>query len=321
MDSRRIGNTGIEIPPVIVGGNVFGWGVDETTSFTLLDAAVERGLHCIDTADIYAYWAPGNRGGESEAIIGKWLKQRGRRDEVVVHTKGGAPGAPGEFANANLTGAYLTKAVDASLKRLQTDYIDLYYVHYDDKLTPPEETLGAFQRLITQGKIRAIGLSNYAPGRLRQTLDAQNRGELPHYACLQTLYNLYDRADFEAEREAICVGGGLGVMPYFSLASGFLTGKYRSTADLGKSQTRSHAVTPYLNPRGLRILDALDAVAARHTATAAQTALAWLLARPSVTAPISSVTNLAQLDDLVAATQLQLNAADLAQLNAASAAD
>jgi aryl-alcohol dehydrogenase-like predicted oxidoreductase len=220
MEQKRIGRTDLLVPPLIVGGNVFGWSVNEAASFMLLDAAVAHGLNGIDTADIYSYWAAGNRGGESETIIGKWLKRRGRRDDVIIHTKGGAPGAPGEFSGAKLTAGYLTKAVEASLRRLQTDYIDLYYVHYDDKVTPPEETLGVFQHLIEQGKVRAIGASNYEPARLRQALAAADAQGLPRFVCLQTLYNLYDRAGYEMELQSLCVEQGLGMMSYFSLASG-----------------------------------------------------------------------------------------------------
>ena len=319
MEQRKVGRSGIEVPPIILGGNVFGWSADQATSFTLLDTAMERGLTCIDTADIYSHWAPGNRGGESETIIGAWLKRRGRRDDVAIHTKGGAPDAPGDLANANLSAAYLTRAVDASLRRLGTEYIDLYYVHFDDKTTPPEETLGAFQRLIEAGKLRAIGASNYAPDRLRQALDTADQHGLPRYACLQTLYNLYERAPYEAELEALCTEKGLGVMSYFSLASGFLTGKYRSEADFAKSSARGGGMTKYLNPRGQRILAALDAVAKAQDATAAQVALAWLLARPSVTAAIASATSLAHLEELVAAARLHLDGAAIERLDTASA--
>lgn len=319
MQQKHIGRTSLTVPPLILGGNVFGWNVNEAASFTLLDAAVTHGLNCIDTADIYSYWTPGNLGGESETIIGQWLKRRGRRDDIIIHTKGGAPDAPGEFSGARLTASYLTKAVDASLRRLQTDYIDLYYVHYDDKVTPPEETLGAFQRLIEQGKIRAIGASNYEPDRLRQALAVADTQNLPRFACLQTLYNLYDRASYEAELEPLCAECGLGMMSYFSLASGFLTGKYRTEHDLTKSAARGEGVKHYLTPRGLHILDALDGVAQRHNTTPAQIALAWLMAHPSVTAPIASATSLDQLEDLAAATRIKLEQDDIAQLNAASA--
>ena len=310
--------TAITTPSVILGANVFGWNVDAKASHGLLDAALERGLNCIDTADVYSHWATGNKGGESETIIGQWMKDRGVRNRVLVHTKGGAPGAPGDLAGANLSAAYLTKAVDASLKRLGTGYIDLYYVHYDDKVTPPEETLGCFQRLIVAGKIRAIGASNYAPGRLAQALEVSEKHGLPRFACLQTLYNLYDRAPFEAELQPLCAKWNLGVMSYFSLAKGFLTGKYRTAADGAKSEARGSDATAYLNPRGLRILAALDSIAATHKANCAEVALAWLAAKPGVQAAIASATSIGQLDDLAAAMRLKLTASDMAALDVAS---
>ncbi|MCK0198201.1 aldo/keto reductase [Ancylobacter sp. 6x-1] len=307
------------LPPLILGANVFGWGADEATSFALLDAAVEQGLNAIDTADIYSYWAPGNHGGESETIIGRWLKRRGRRDDVIIHTKGGAPGAPDAFADAKADASYLPKAVDASLRRLGIETIDLYYVHYDDKVTPPEETLAVFDTLIRAGKIRAIGASNYAPDRLAASLDASDANRLPRFACLQTGYNLYDRAGYEAELEPLCADRGLGVMSYYGLAKGFLTGKYRSGADLGKSAARGGAIESYLTPRGFRILGALDRVAEETGSNPTQVALAWLIARPSITAPIASATSLTQLADLPAACRLRLDGEAIAQLDAASA--
>ncbi len=304
-------------PPVILGANVFGWSVDAASSSALLDAAVERGLTAIDTADIYSYWAPGNVGGESETIIGNWMRQRGNRSRVNIHTKGGAPGAPGDLANANATAAYLTRAVDASLKRLGTDHIDLYYVHYDDKVTPLEETLGCFQRLMAAGKIGAIGASNYAPDRLTAAMEASEKLGLPRYSVLQTHYNLADRAPFEAELKALCARHGLGVMAYFSLAKGFLSGKYRNAEDGSKSASRGAGAVSYLNPRGLRILAALDAVAAARNANCAQVALAWLVAKPAVSA-IASATKVSHLDDLAAAAALHLTAAEVASLDEAS---
>ena len=307
-----------KLPAIVLGGNVFGWNLDEKSSHALLDASVAGGLNAVDTADVYSHWKPGNKGGESETIIGTWLKGRGRRDDVFIHTKGGAPGALGELANANLTSAYLTKAVEASLRRLQTDYIDLYYVHYDDKVTPPEETLGCFQCLMQAGKIREIAASNYDPARLTQSLDTAQVKGLPAFSALQTLYNLYDRAPFERELQGLCVKRGLKVLPYFSLARGFLSGKYRSKDDLGKSAARGGGVVDYLNPRGMRILDALADVARARNATSAQVALAWLKAKPAVAAPIASATSKSQLDDLIAAAALRLNAAEIAKLDAAS---
>jgi aryl-alcohol dehydrogenase-like predicted oxidoreductase len=304
-------------PSIILGTNVLGWNVDEPSSQTILDAAVERGLTAIDTADVYSHWASGNTGGESETIIGNWMKARGNRARVQIHTKGGAPGAPGDLAGGNATAAYLTKAVDASLKRLGTDYIDLYYLHYDDKVTPPEETLGAFQRMIDAGKVRAIGGSNYDAPRLTSIMETAQRLNLPRYSVLQTHYNLADRQVFEGELKAVCDKHDLGVMAYFALAEGFLTGKYRTPDDAAKSKARGGSATEYLNPRGLRILGALDAVAAAHGGNCAQVALAWLIAKPRVRA-IASATSVAQLDNLKAAMALKLKAADMATLDNAS---
>ena len=304
-------------PPIILGANVFGWSVDAASSTTLLDAALERGLNTIDTADIYSHWAPGNRGGESETIIGNWMKQRGNRSAVKIHTKGGAPGAPGDLANANATAAYLTRAVEASLRRLGTDHIDLYYVHNDDKVTPLEETLSCFQRLMAAGRIGAIGASNYAPGRLATAMETSKKLGLPRFSVLQSLYNLVDREPFEAELKALCARHGLGVMAYFSLAKGFLSGKYRTPQDGAKSAARGEGALAYLNPRGLRILAALDGVAAARQANCAQVALAWLVAKPGVSA-IASATRINHLDDLAAAAALRLTAAEVAALDEAS---
>jgi aryl-alcohol dehydrogenase-like predicted oxidoreductase len=307
-------------PPLILGANVFGWSLDAAASERLLDAALERGLTAIDTADVYSYWGAGNSGGESETIIGNWMRKRGNRNRVAIHTKGGAPGAPGELANGNATAAYLGTAVDNSLRRLGVERIDLYYIHYDDKVTRPEETLGAFQRMIAAGKIAACGASNFSAERLAASLDAARRDALPRYAALQTHYNLYDRAGFETELAGLCRREGLDVMAYFALAEGFLTGKYRTPADAAKSAARGGDAMAMLNPRGLRILAALDAVAAAHHATCAQVALAWLIHQPGVR-PIASATREAQLDDLAAAITLKLSGADLATLAAASQPD
>lgn len=308
------------LPPLILGANVFGWSLDAAASERLLDAALERGLTAIDTADVYSYWGAGNSGGESETIIGNWMRKRGNRNRVAIHTKGGAPGAPGELANGNATAAYLGTAVDNSLRRLGVERIDLYYIHYDDKVTRPEETLGAFQRMIAAGKIAACGASNFSAERLAASLDAARRDALPRYAALQTHYNLYDRAGFETELAGLCRREGLDVMAYFALAEGFLTGKYRTPADAAKSAARGGDAMAMLNPRGLRILAALDAVAAAHHATCAQVALAWLIHQPGVR-PIASATREAQLDDLAAAITLKLSGADLATLAAASLPD
>ncbi len=315
MQMRKLGASGLEVAPLAFGGNVFGWTVDEATSFTLLDAFVAAGFNLIDTADVYSRWAPGNQGGESETILGRWFKRSGSRDKVVLATKVGMEMGPDQ---KGLSRAYIFRAVERSLQRLQTDRIDLYQAHTDDDRTPLEETLGAFAELIRQGKVRAIGASNYTAPRLAAALWASKAAGLPRYECLQSLYNLYDRAPFEEALEPLCVSERLGVLPYFSLASGFLTGKYRSDADLAGS-ARGANVKKYLNDRGLRILRALDAVAERHNATPARVALAWLLARPSVTAPIASATSLRQLDELIAATQLLLDAAAIEELNQASA--
>ena len=317
MQKRSLGSSEVLVPPFVFGGNVFGWGVDEQQAFKLLDLLLEKGVDTIDTADIYSYWAGGS-GGESETIIGQWMRARGNREQVIIHTKGGAPDAPGEFAHADLSAAYLTKAVEGSLRRLGTDYIDLYYVHFDDNKTPPEETLGAFQKLIEQGKIRAIGASNYGPERLRQSLAVADENNLPRYACLQTHYNLYDRSEYETELEELCLSEGLGVLSYYSLASGFLSGKYRSEADLDKSAARGSSAAQYLNSRGLRILNVLDEVADKYGATQAQIALAWIMARPGFTAAITSSTKMEQLNELLQATAIDLDNESIAELNEAS---
>lgn len=304
MQKRKLGDSGLEIAPLVLGGNVFGWTADEATSFALIDRFVGAGLNCIDTADSYSRWAPGNKGGESEAIIGRWLKQRGGRDRVVIATKVGSE-MPG--AGKGLSAAYIVGEVEASLARLQTDCIDLYQSHIDDATTPLEETLGAYQRLMRDGKVRAIGASNYTAARLGEALKASADKGLPRYQSLQPHYNLYDRAEFEGDLQALCVREGIGVIPYYALASGFLTGKYRSPADFAKSP-RGGGMRRFLDARGRRILQALDAVAARLGATPAQVSLAWLMAQPGITAPIASATTLAQLDELIAATRLELDA-------------
>jgi aryl-alcohol dehydrogenase-like predicted oxidoreductase len=316
MQTRPLGRSGMSVPPFCFGGNVFGWTIDEAQSHRILDALVERGLTFIDTADVYSRWAPGNRGGESETIIGTWMKSRGNRDKVVIATKVGADMGLGHVC---LKADYIAKAVEDSLRRLQTDHIDLYQSHWDDASTPLEETLGAYQKLIQAGKVRAIGASNLDARRLREALDVSARTGLPRYETLQPEYNLYQRKGYEAELEALCRGEGIGVITYFSLASGFLSGKYRSEADAGKSARGKGIVEKYLNERGHRILAALDAVSARHSATPAQVALAWLIARPGITAPIASATTLEQLGDLAKAVSLQLDAESIRALDAASA--
>ena len=315
MRKRRLGNSGLEIAPLAFGGNVFGWTADERTSFKLLDAFVAAGFNLIDTADVYSRFAPGNRGGESETIIGKWLKQGGRRDKVIIATKVGLEMAPDR---KGLSKAYIMRAAEDSLKRMQTDYIDLYQSHRDDPDTPLNETLQAYAQLMEQGKVRAIGASNYSANRLSYALALSRRHEFPRYECLQTEYNLYDRAEYEETLEAVCIENGLGVLTYFSLASGFLTGKYRSAGDVA-NRARGDLVKKYLNQRGLRILDALDHVAKRLRATPSRVALAWLMARPTVTAPIASATNLTQLKELIAATKLRLDETSMGLLSQASA--
>ena len=314
MKKRSLGNSGLDVGPLALGGNVFGWTADERTSFRLLDAFVAAGFNLIDTADVYSRFAPGNRGGESETIIGKWLKQGGRRDEIIIATKVGLEMAPDR---KGLSRAYILRAAEDSLRRLQTDYIDLYQSHRDDPETPLDETLEAYAQLMQQGKARAIGASNYSAERLSYALTFSRRRGLPRYESLQTEYNLYDRAEYEESLEPVCIENALGVLSYFSLASGFLAGKYRSVADVA-NKARGDFVKKYLNERGFRILDALDQVAKRLHATPAQVALAWLMARRTVTAPIASATSLAQLKELIAATKLKLDEASIELLNRAS---
>jgi len=316
MTKRTLGHTSIEVSTLAFGGNVFGWTVDEPTSFALLDAFVASGLNFIDTADVYSRWVPGNSGGESETIIGNWLqKNPGKRSQVVIATKVGIEMADDK---KGLSKAYIKSAVHASLSRLQTDYIDLYQAHRDDSETPLDETLSAFDELVKAGKVRAIGASNYSAERLSEALVVSKAQGYAAYQTLQPLYNLYDRADYESNLEPVCRENGLGVITYFSLASGFLTGKYRSEADLVKSQ-RGSGVKKYLTDRGHKILAALDEVAGEGGVAPAQVALAWLIARPSVTAPIASATNLEQLSNLVQATHIALSRDEIERLNEASA--
>ncbi len=315
MQKRKLGKSGLEVSVLALGGNVFGWTADEAMSFKLLDAYVAAGGNFIDTADTYSRWVPGHQGGESEAVIGKWLKQRGNRSKVVIATKVGMEMGPDR---KGLKKAYILQSVEQSLQRLQTDYIDLYQSHRDDADTPVEETLGAYAELIAKGKVRAIGASNFTAERLAESIQASREHGWPAYQCLQPHYNLCERADYERALEPLCLREQVGVIPYFSLAAGFLTGKYRSEADLGKSP-RGQGVKKDLNERGFRILEALDAVAKQHSSTPASVAIAWLMARPSVTAPIASATTLEQLDTLIAATTLKLDPAAVAKLDQASA--
>jgi aryl-alcohol dehydrogenase-like predicted oxidoreductase len=314
MKKRRLGHSQIEVAPLAFGGNVFGWTVDDATSFKLLDRFVESGCNLIDTADVYSRWVPGHHGGESETVIGKWLKQSGKRDQVILATKVGMEMGAGK---KGLSRARIFHAVEESLQRLQTDYIDLYQSHTDDLDASQEETLEAYAELIKQGKVRVIGASNFNAERLQQAARiARQHGYAP-YECLQPEYNLYQRSAYECTLEPVCTAHGIGVITYFSLASGFLTGKYRSKQDMSKSP-RGSSMDKYMNERGFRILDELDNTARQYNATPARIALAWLMARPSVTAAIASATSLSQLDEMIAATELSLDQASMDRLNAAS---
>ncbi|WP_119303835.1 aldo/keto reductase [Dongia deserti] len=312
MEKRRLGKSDLYVAPLCLGGNVFGWTADEAMSFKLLDAFIDAGFNFVDTADVYSKWAPGHHGGESEIIIGDWLRRRGKRDDVIIATKVGSEMGPGK---TGLSKAYITRAVEDSLRRLGTEYIDLYQSHRDDPDTRPEETLEAYSALIKAGKVRAIGASNFTAERLAESLEASAKHGLPRYETLQPEYNLMVR-DFERELAPLCTRHDIGVIPYFGLASGFLTGKYRSKADL-KQSPRGEDVEQYLNERGFKVLATLDQIAARSEATPAQVALAWLMTR--VTAPIASATNPKQLADLVGSARLKLHSSDVAKLEVASA--
>jgi aryl-alcohol dehydrogenase-like predicted oxidoreductase len=315
MKKRQLGQSSIEAAPLMLGSNVFGWTADEATSFKILDAFVAAGLNFIDTADTYSTWVPGHQGGESETIIGNWFKRSGKREKIVIATKVGAE-IPGQ--GKGLSKAWIMRQVEASLKRLQTDYIDLYQSHRDDPATPLEETLEAYAQLIQQGKVRVIGCSNFTAERIRESLAASRKNGWPRYESLQPNYNLYERATYESTLEPLALQEKLGVIPYYGLASGFLTGKYRSQDDLKKSQ-RGQSTKKYLNDRGFRILQALDQVAERYQTKPAQVALAWLMARKSITAPIASATSVEQLNELVQATTLELDRESSEKLNKASA--
>ena len=315
MVMRELGRSGIFLPPIMFGGNVFGWTADTATSFRLLDALVDAGLNAIDTADAYSRWVPGHAGGESEAIIGVWMKERRNRGKVIIATKVGMDLGPGK---SGLSAKRIKYAVEASLIRLQTDVIDLYQAHKDDEETPLEETVAAFGELVKEGKVRAVGASNYTAPRLRAALDVAAKLGVARYESLQPHYNLAERAIFEDELGPLCVEAGIGVINYYGLASGFLTGKYRSEADLA-GRARAGGVKNYLNAKGFGILAALDAQAERLKATPAQVALAWLIARPEVTAPIASATNLEQVEDLVKAASLKLDQQAVAALDTVSA--
>jgi len=314
MELRQLGRSTLSVAPLALGGNVFGWSADEQHSFDVLDAFVDAGLNLIDTADVYSAWVPGNRGGESETIIGKWLKRSGKRDKVLIATK-----VAKWVEHRGLSPLNIRQAVEGSLQRLQTDHIDLYQAHEDDATVPLSETLGAFARLIEEGKVRAIGASNYGADRLAETLKVSSEHKLPRYESLQPEYNLVSRTGYERELEPLVRQEQVGVISYYALASGFLSGKYRSEADLAKSKARGSAVKKYLTPQGLNVLGTLDDIAAAHKATPSQVALAWQMARPGITAPIVSATSVAQLRELAGAVELSLATEEISALNEASA--
>jgi len=314
MQSRALGRTGLSIMPLVFGGNVFGWTADEATSFRLLDAFVDHGFNAIDTADVYSSWVPGNSGGESETIIGRWLAQdRSRRDKVVIITKVGSDVGEGK----TLAGDYIPRAAERSLRRLGIDCIDLYLSHWPDDATSHEESLAAFAKLRSEGKIAAVGCSNFSADQLAASLEAAEANGLPRYDVLQPEYNLVARGSLEGPLLDLCRAQEIGVITYYSLASGFLSGKYRTQHDLTKSQ-RGGGLAKYLNPKGLGVLDALDEVAGRHNARQAEVALAWVMARPGVTAPIASATSLEQLESLARAARIELTAEDMRRLDEAS---
>lgn len=315
MEKRRLGRSELTVAPLAFGGNVLGWTVSEKAGFEVLDAFVANGLNLIDTADVYTRWVPGAKGGESETIIGAWMKARGNRDRVVVATKVGWEMGPQE---KGLSRRWITAAVEDSLRRLQTDYVDLYQAHIDDAETPQQEVAEAFASLVQAGKVRVLGASNFSGDRLSSAIKMSEARGLPRYQTLQPHYNLYERTSFESDAQDVCVNNGIGVIPYYSLASGFLSGKYRSEADLAKS-ARGAGMTKFMNPRGFKILAALDEVSRRQEATPAGVALAWLMQRPAVVAPIASATSVAQMEDIVKAATLKLSANDIALLDQASA--
>ena len=315
LQKRSLGRSDIRVVPWCLGGNVFGWTADEQTSFDLLDAFVGAGFDFIDTADVYSSWVPGHKGGESETVIGNWLASRKNRDRVVIATKLGM-GQPGRAGRLDRT--YIAESIEGSLKRLRTDYVDLYQSHRDDEATPQEETLQAYADLIKAGKVRIIGASNFSAARLASALAASVQHGLPRYETLQPQYNLADREAFESELKPLCLAQDIGVIPYYALGAGFLTGKYRSEADFGKSP-RGSGMSRYMNARGLRILTALDAVSERHAVEPATIAMAWLMAQPTIAAPIASATSLTQLRTIAAGAEVVLSAADLAALDQAAA--
>ena len=314
MDYRKLGSSALNISPICFGGNVFGWTTDEKESFRLLDAFIDAGFNFVDTADVYSRWADGNRGGESETIIGRWLKERGGRDRIVLASKFGMEMGTDKVG---LSPKYMSQAIEASLRRLQTDYIDLYQSHKDDEETPVGATLEGYAKLIEQGKVREIGASNFSAARLREALNVSSNDGLPRYQSLQPLYSLVERTAYEGETENLCAEENVGVISYYSLASGFLTGKYRSDSDM-EGRIRGPRVQKYMNDYGFRVVKTLEKVAEKHDAKPGQVALAWLVARPSVTAPIASATNLVQLKELVSSVELKLDANDIDELDRAS---
>lgn len=316
MSKRELGRSGIQVPLLTFGGNVFGWTVDQTASFNLLDALLDHKLNFIDTADVYSSWVEGNKGGESETIIGNWLKKTGKRDQIILATKVGKPMGEGKVG---LSPRYIKEAVEASLKRLQTDYIDLYQSHDDDADTPLAETMAAFDALIKEGKVRAVGASNYSAPRLAEALKVSQENGLARYETLQPQYNLYDRKVYEEALEKVVTDNSLGVINFYGLAADFLTGKYRTKADAGKSKRGESVIARCLNERGLKVLAGLDQVAEKHGAQPGQVALAWQIARPGITSPIVSATSLQQLNELAQAATLKLDDADIKTLNDASA--
>lgn len=314
MQKRSLGNSGLNVSPLTFGGNVFGWTVDKQQSFKLLDAFMDAGFNFVDTADTYSWWAAGNKGGESEAIIGAWFAERKNRDKVILSTKVGSK--TGEHP-VNVSRKFILKSVEDSLRRLKTDYIDLYQTHFDDGNTPVEETLSAYQELIKQGKVRVIGTSNMSLERIKESLATAEKDDLPKYQTLQPLFNMMEREKYEKELRPMVEKHNLGVLSYFSLASGFLTGKYRSKDDLDKSE-RGDTVEKYLNDKGFRVLKALDTVSEKHNTTPAATTLAWTMAQPTITAPIVSATSLEQMEAIFNAPALKLDSEDMDLLDRAS---
>jgi aryl-alcohol dehydrogenase-like predicted oxidoreductase len=315
MDYRQLGASGLSVSPICLGGNVFGWTADERTSFSILDAWLDAGFNFIDTADVYSRWAPGHSGGESETVIGKWLKQGGRRDKVVIATKVGFDMGEGR---SGLSAKWIAQSIEDSLRRLNVEQIDLYQAHKDDEATPLEETLEAFAKLVEAGKVRAIGASNYTAARLREALQVSKRLGVPRFESLQPLYNLYDRAVFEKDLQPLCVKEDIGVISFYAIAAGFLTGKYRTPEDAAKSARGANTVKKYLNDRGLKIIAALDEASKLTGAPAARIAIAWVMAQPGITAPIASASNLEQLQEITQAAQLKLDAEILSLLGRAS---